>query len=357
MLRRAGQGKAYQVFGGDGSLGQGWPSSNDWLSFADLWYVANSSLPKTMLTLLRALNLPTLEASCTQYKGSPPNNNQNEINNIKSALESTSKTTGLDSRFLLAVMMQESKGCVRAPTTSYGETNPGLFQSFNGLGSCNPDNVNFVVECPKKDIDLMVQEGAGVNLDFGLQQAIAQSGASDDSKYYKGARIYNSGSIAASGNLGDGIATHCYSSDIANRLVGWPSDQGRPSSCEEASIGSVQGSTSYSGGNTGNTNNNNNNNNNEQPTQEPPQQEANTPQPEDQPETPAPTETPTPSNNDASAPKIEGASPNCKSWYTVKEGDHCSNLSVSFDTLRQLNSKLDDKCSNLWKGYAYCIAA
>lgn len=39
--------------------------------------------------------------------------------------------------------------------------------------------------------------------------------------YLQAARIYNSGSIAPSGNLEDGIATHCYSSDIANRLTGW----------------------------------------------------------------------------------------------------------------------------------------
>jgi len=50
---------------------------------------------------------------------------------------------------------------------------------------------------------------------------MSQAGSDDVSKYYKAARIYNSGSVASSGNLNDGIATHCYASDIANRLTGW----------------------------------------------------------------------------------------------------------------------------------------
>jgi hypothetical protein len=33
--------------------------------------------------------------------------------------------------------------------------------------------------------------------------------------------MYNSGSINPSGDLGRGVATHCYVSDIANRLLGW----------------------------------------------------------------------------------------------------------------------------------------
>lgn len=35
------------------------------------------------------------------------------------------------------------------------------------------------------------------------------------------ARLYNSGSIAPGGDLGAGGSTHCYASDIANRLTGW----------------------------------------------------------------------------------------------------------------------------------------
>src|SRR3712207_7146665 len=53
-------------------------------------------------------------------------------------------------------------------------------------------------------------------------------------------RSYNSGRIDPSGNLAAGIATHCYASDIAARLLGWASDEKHPSTCNEETIGSVQ---------------------------------------------------------------------------------------------------------------------
>lgn len=37
ISRRQGNGNNYQLFGGDGSLNQGWPSDNQWLSFDELW--------------------------------------------------------------------------------------------------------------------------------------------------------------------------------------------------------------------------------------------------------------------------------------------------------------------------------
>ena len=89
----------------------------------------------------------------------------------------------------------------------------------------------------------MIKDGAtGTAAGDGLKQTLSESHATDVSmcvlrldpldlliceltnimsRYYKAARIYNSGSIAASGKLEDGIATHCYASDIANRLTGW----------------------------------------------------------------------------------------------------------------------------------------
>ena len=83
----------------------------------------------------------------------------------------------------------------------------------------------------------MIQEGtAGTAAGgTGLQQALKQAGttiatattggaaANNDGAqaYYVAARIYNSGSVAPGGDLGAGAATHCYASDVANRLVGW----------------------------------------------------------------------------------------------------------------------------------------
>lgn len=52
--------------------------------------------------------------------------------------------------------------------------------------------------------------------------------------FYKAARAYNSGTVASSGNLGQGIATHCHASDIANRLLGWTDS---PSLCAPNVIG------------------------------------------------------------------------------------------------------------------------
>ena len=55
----------------------------------------------------------------------------------------------------------------------------------------------------------------------GVIEAQNQYGASDAKAFYIAARLYNSGSLDSSGLLERGIATHCYASDIANRLVGW----------------------------------------------------------------------------------------------------------------------------------------
>ncbi len=56
----------------------------------------------------------------------------------------------------------------------------------------------------------MISEGTG-----------GTAGGSDASTFYKAARAYNSGSVDASGDLEKGIGTHCYATDVANRLVGW----------------------------------------------------------------------------------------------------------------------------------------
>ena len=48
-----------------------------------------------------------------------------------------------------------------------------------------------------------------------------EGGVDDVSRYYRAARVYNSGSVDPSGDLGQGVATHCYASDVANRLRGW----------------------------------------------------------------------------------------------------------------------------------------
>jgi hypothetical protein len=61
----------------------------------------------------------------------------------------------------------------------------------------------------------------GTSSGEGLSNIFSGLGGGDAQAYYKTARTYNSGSIDSSGNLDAGIATHCYVSDVANRLTGW----------------------------------------------------------------------------------------------------------------------------------------
>ena len=61
-----------------------------------------------------------------------------------------------------------------------------------------------------------------MGLVMALRTATTVEGGVDDvSRYYRAARVYNSGSVDGSGDLGRGVATHCYASDVANRLRGW----------------------------------------------------------------------------------------------------------------------------------------
>ncbi|KAG6182811.1 hypothetical protein E4U36_003107 [Claviceps purpurea] len=198
-------GKAYiKTFSGTGDHSQGWPSKSEWVDFESMW---SNNLEDT------------IRKSCASFQ--QENNSEQESAAVKKAIQSVSKSSGIDSRFILAVLMQESGGCVRAPTTNYGVTNPGLMQSHNGDNSCFN-----VKPCPEEKILGMVKDGAlGTSSGDGLQQLLAKAGH-DDSKFYKAARMYNSGSIASTGILQDGIATHCYASDIANRLLGWSAGLG-----------------------------------------------------------------------------------------------------------------------------------
>ena len=144
-----------------------------------------------------------------------------EVGAIYDSIQSVATDTKVDHRFILAIMMQESGGCVRAPTSNFGVRNPGLMQDHNGGGTCN-DNGNVANPCPADTITQMIREGAaGTDDGDGLAQCINNAGTNDAEVFYRAARIYNSGSVDGSGDLGAGIATHCYSSDIANRLTGW----------------------------------------------------------------------------------------------------------------------------------------
>jgi hypothetical protein len=152
-----------------------------------------------------------------------------EINDLKGAIRQVSQQTRVDHRFILAAVMQETQGCVRAKTSTSPDgtvQNPGILQSFNGTHSCN-QNGKVSTPCPQKEILGMVLDGVAGTTATGhgfasdINDQATVEGIEFAQAYYRGARLYNSGAIDASGDLGKGSATHCYASDIANRLTGW----------------------------------------------------------------------------------------------------------------------------------------
>lgn len=194
----------YNNYRGDGTVGAGWPDMSVWGSFDELWNA----------------NLPLMQQSCG-WNGWGADNSGDEINNIRDAISEVSSAQGVDNRFVLAIMMQESKGCVRVPTTANGVTNPGLMQSHNGSGSCAGVN-----PCSRDQIFQMINDGvAGTAFGDGLRQTLATTsghyGGVQSAAYYAAARLYNSGSVDYT-NLGNGFTSvACYADDVANRLTGW----------------------------------------------------------------------------------------------------------------------------------------
>jgi hypothetical protein len=194
----------YTYYVGDGSGTDGWPDMAAWGDWSDLW----------------ATNAAVMQNTCG-WNGWGDDDSSTEIADIQTAIEQVSGSTGVDERFILAIMMQESEGCVRVPTTGNGVVNPGLMQSHDGSGTCAG-----VDPCPQDEITQMISDGtAGTSSGDGLEQLIAQAEAylatSTAQAFYAAARLYNSGSADYT-NLDDGLgSTPCYASDVANRLTGW----------------------------------------------------------------------------------------------------------------------------------------
>jgi len=201
---------SYTLYTGDGSA---WPPISSWVSFSDMFANAASVIG-------------------TNCVGDVAANSADETAEIYDAIQAVAAESLLDHRFILAVILQESNGCVRVPTT-YSPApdfimNPGLMQSFEGTGTCNSGAGQILDPCPVDMIYQMIEDGAmgtaaGVaagNGGDGLVQALNRAPGTGAQAFYQAARLYNSGSIPSSGDLDSG-ATKCYASDIANRLTGW----------------------------------------------------------------------------------------------------------------------------------------
>lgn len=199
----SGTGSHYTQFNGDGSPQDGWPTMSDWIAFDDLFTAYE----------------PIMGQTCTSAFG-VPNTPASSLPVLQAALLSESQAAGIPPQFALAIMMQESLGCVFVDTTNNGVVNPGLFQDHDGNATCYQQPT-----CPPAEIQAMVQQGvSGTSSGAGLQQCATQAPGTGAQRFYQAARIYNSGSLPAGGNLGDALgSTSCYASDIANRLIGWTS--------------------------------------------------------------------------------------------------------------------------------------
>jgi LysM repeat protein len=331
---------------------QDFPSQSQWFSDFNTMYVNRIvlSISASLHGYRFTNNTGLMLASCAQW--GVPNNTPDEISQIGSSIQAVSGETGVDARFILAVVMQESGGCVRAPTSNFGVRNPGIMQSHNGIGTCN-DNGQVQQPCSAQAITQMIRDGtAGTPSGDGLSQLLSQVASTGDEKYFLAARMYNSGSVAPSGNLNDGIATKCYVNDVANRLCGWTYS---PDGCQNGqSLNLPQTQTTSA-------------------------QQYETPQPTPiaqptlvsqqslapVPAAPAPAVTsasiiaPQRATIVTSSKMAPGVTTNCSQYYRVTEGDYCNSIAerfgVTFAAIRQLNTALDANCSNLWLGYDYCI--
>lgn len=174
-----------------------------------------------------AANKPTIALSCKYYKKENPK--EPEIKTIIDGVNAAATSTGVDPRIILVMIMQESNGCPRVPTTESGATatgasvtNPGLMQTHKGI-SCTEH------PCPKEKIHKMVMDGT-IGTDHGkgikplLDLAEKKFGATGAQRVYVAVRLYNSGESLF--KKGDDLSapasgTKSYSSDIANRLMGW----------------------------------------------------------------------------------------------------------------------------------------
>ncbi|KAK6375869.1 hypothetical protein LTS17_007691 [Exophiala oligosperma] len=199
----------YTFYSGDGSVEAGWPPMSDWLSYD---------------ALLQNVK-PYIGQNCIN---NAPGNTPIETAQVLDAIINIANETNMDPRFILAVVMQESNGCVRVATTAVSNANPGLMQSYKGKASCDLNGVP-LSPCPQSSIHQMIVDGTAARVDGptlinALNKAQQMDNCEPAQAFYRAARLYNSGMNSLQSGLDLGgvtSGTPCYSSDIANRLVGW----------------------------------------------------------------------------------------------------------------------------------------
>ncbi|CAK4031070.1 Hypothetical predicted protein [Lecanosticta acicola] len=171
------------------------PNQTLWVSFEDMWNA----------------NLDTIKQSCGWLKYGNDDTDE-EVQDIHDAIQDRANASLVDHRLILALVMQESHGCVTIPhtTSSGGVDNTGLMQAHDGKAYNRQHQRDSIFE--------MIQDGTqGTKKGDGLVQLLNMYG-----NPYSAARAYNSGYVPKSGDLSEAAgATACYASDVANRLTGW----------------------------------------------------------------------------------------------------------------------------------------
>ncbi|KAL8804595.1 MAG: hypothetical protein Q9200_005767 [Gallowayella weberi] len=174
----------YHLYTGNGSITAGWPHKAGWTSYEEM-YASFTSFPLTSPFTNLCLpspsqnrfntNIPLIINSCKIWHVTP--NTLDEILAIHNATLTISNATNTDPRFILAVILQESGGCVRVPTSFYSLRNPGLMQSHNGPATCN-EGADPIYPCPYGTIEEMIRkgtagtfEGQGMGLVLALRSA------------------------------------------------------------------------------------------------------------------------------------------------------------------------------------------
>lgn len=366
----------YQAtFGGNGE-GTDWPSDKRWVpKYEDMFHS----------------NMDVMTSSCPNTDAKPTT--KGEAEQMRLIIREVADRNAIDPRVILAIVMQESNGCVRVPTTNNGVTNPGLMQSHDGKGSCNSgDKVE--VPCQDKMIRLMIEDGTS-----HFKECMKEAGGSGAANIYKAARIYNSGSIDSSGDLGKGIGSSaCYVSDLANRLLGWSTGESKCIDLASDLTGSSWGTEKSAGGplppvdstipnatttptvipsvdfNSGLSV--------QVATDSPSAVSSVSLPPTDDvfrnpsiPDVPMPTQTPSPvkqgvepathsamaSSRPLNPPLYPNSIASCQKYSIIADGDSCIQISHTYGIhqwqLRSWNPGLHESCSNLWLGYQYCVKA
>lgn len=101
------------------------------------------------------VSVPYTQGSC-KWLGVGANS-EAENAALKASIKEVAAESGLDARFIMAIVFQESQGCVRVKTSvSPNEAfrNPGLMQCFNGEHTCNDPGrgISLLTPCPNAEI-------------------------------------------------------------------------------------------------------------------------------------------------------------------------------------------------------------